>query len=278
MCSFFPRRIRRAAPVLALLAASAAAPAPPLAQPLTLPLAQLSAQPSTRPLTQEQVAAHAAGMYASRVAVLDAAGQLDPAAAFTARVRRVAAGLIARAARDYPETASWRWEVHTSADPDQDADCMAGGKILVSQAYVERLELSDAELAMLLAHEIAHAVLRHNLRELEQALVLDPAWAGRPLAALVDAVDHDAALMARLAPLNLAQEAEADHAGLLLAARAGWPPERLALYYRKMMRASGRPYLDSDDHPAPASRWWAARALAATLAVPDAPDAPDVQR
>ncbi|MBA5639779.1 M48 family metalloprotease [Duganella sp. LX20W] len=221
-----------------------------------------------QPLTQERVAAQAAGVYAVRVAALDAAGKLDPAAAFTARVRRVAAGLIAQAARDYPDTAAWPWEVHATTDPDQDADSMAGGKILVSQAYVERLELSDVELAMLLAHEIAHVVLRHNLHELEQALALDPAWAGRPLEALVDAVDHDAALMARLAPLNVAQEMEADHAGLLLAAHAGWPPERLARYYHKMMRASGRPYLDSDDHPAPARRWQAARALAITLAAP----------
>lgn len=253
MRSFLPQHRRRAALLLALLSGPAAAHAlmPPLS------------------LTQERVAAHAAGVYASRVAALDEAGKLDPVADFTARVRRVAAGLIAQAARDYPDTAAWRWEVHASADPEQDADCMAGGKILVSQAYVERLALTDAELAMLLAHEIAHAALRHNLLELERALALDPAWAGRPFEALVDAVDHDAALMARLAPLNLAQEAEADHAGLLLAARAGWPAQRLAGYYRKMMRASGRPYFDSDDHPAPASRWQAARALAATLAAPE---------
>lgn len=255
MHAFLPHPARRAAQSLALLALLAG-PAAALSQPLALPL------------TQARVAAQAAGVYAGRVAALDAAGKLDPAPAFAARVRRVAAGLIAQAAHDYPETAAWRWEVHATSDPEQDADCMAGGKILVSQAYVERLELSDPELAMLLAHEIAHAALRHNLRELEQALVLEPAWAGRPFEALVEAVDHDAALMARLAPLNLAQEQQADHAGLLLAARAGWAPDRLALYYRKMMRASGRPYLDSDDHPAPASRWQAARALAVTLAAP----------
>jgi predicted Zn-dependent protease len=245
MTSFLPQA-RRAALALALLAGTAAAQA----------------------LTQEQVAANAGAVYATRIAALDAAGRLDPGAAFAARVRRVAAGLIAQAARDYPETAGWHWEVHATSDPEQDADCMAGGKILVSQAYVERLELTDPELAMLLAHEIAHAALRHNLKELELAQALDPAWARRPLEALVQAVDHDAALMARLAPLNLAQEAEADHAGLLLAAHAGWPAARLAGYYRKMMRASGRPYFDSDSHPAPASRWQAARTLAATLAPP----------
>ncbi|HEU4845741.1 MAG TPA: M48 family metalloprotease [Burkholderiaceae bacterium] len=255
MRSFFQRQARRAVPaLLALLACAAAAQAP--------------AQAPAQALTQEQVAAHAAGVYATRVAALDEAGRLDPGAAFAARVRRVAAGLIAQAARDYPETAAWQWEVHATAEPEQDADCMAGGKMLVSQAYVERLELSDAELAMLLAHEIAHAALRHNLKELELALALEPARAGQPFEALVQAVDNDAALMARLAPLDLAQEAEADHAGLLLAARAGWPAGRLANYYHKMMQASGRPYFDSDSHPAPASRWQAARALAATLAAP----------
>jgi predicted Zn-dependent protease len=213
------------------------------------------------PLTQQQVVERAAILYAGRLDKLS----LDADPRFTERVRAVAQPLIAQAARDYPETSHWAWEIHTTGDPDQNADCMAGGKILVSAAYVARLELSDAELAMLLAHEIEHAALRHNLKEYQQALLLDPRWAQRPYLELEHAVDHDSELIDLLAATNYQQEEEADREGLLLAWRAGWPAARLATYFKKMARASDRPRRAKPDYPSPLQRWRAARDLANTL-------------
>lgn len=223
--------------------------------------AQLALSPAGAAVTQEQVVARAAVLYAGRLA-----GHLiDRDQRFSTRVRAIAAVLIAQAQRDYPETAGWAWEVHTTDDSDQNADCMAGGKILVSQPYVERLGLSDAELAMLLAHEIEHAALRHNLLEYEAALRLEPAWAQRPFIELEYAVDNDMALIGKLAATNYAQEEEADREGMRLAWRAGWPAERLAGYFRKMLRASDWPRRSKPDYPSPAQRWQAAQALAAGL-------------
>ncbi|WP_332854633.1 M48 family metalloprotease [Duganella sp. S19_KUP01_CR8] len=212
-------------------------------------------------MTQQLLIARAAQVYATR---LDE-HVLDADARFTARVNAIAATLIARAKRDYPDTASWAWEVHTTNDPDQNADCMAGGKILVSQAYVQRLELGDAELAMLLAHEIEHAALHHNLKEYQQALQLAPHWAERPFLELEHAVDYDNELIDQLASTNYAQEVEADREGMLLAWRAGWPAEQLAGYFRKMYRGSFQPRRSKPDYPSPQLRWQAARELAATL-------------
>ena len=225
----------------------------------------ITAASVTAAVSQPQVVARAAEAYAARLATLDAAHALDADTRFLERVQRIAAGLIAQAASDYPETAGWSWQIHTTAEPEQDADCMAGGKILVGQPYAERLALNDAELAMLLSHEIAHAALRHNLQEYELALRLEPNRAARPFADLWNAVDHDRPLMDKLAPLGREQEAEADRAGLLLAVHAGWPPERLANYYHKLLRASDWPARDSDSHPSPLSRWHAMQALASTL-------------
>ena len=216
---------------------------------------------ATEPLTQELVAGRAAILYAERLDRLT----IDADADFTARVRAIAQPLIAQAARDHPETLGWAWEIHTTSEPAQNADCMAGGKILVSAAYVERLGLGDAELAMLLAHEIAHAALRHNLREYQQALLLDPRWARRPHLELEHAVDHDSELMDLLAATNYQHEQEADREGLLLAWRAGWPAARLATYFKKTARASDRPRRGQPDYPSPMQRWQAARELANTL-------------
>jgi len=246
-----------AAAMATLAAMAAAAPSAP--------------EPSAAAITQEQVIAHATAAYAERLAELSGRAALDADESFLLRLRRIAAPLIAQAARDYPASAGWHWELHTSSAPDQDADCMAGGKLLVGQTHAERLQLSDAELAMLLSHEIAHAVLRHNLLEYQEALRLEPARAARPFRELWDAVDHDTALMDKLAPLGRAQEEEADRAGMLLAWRAGWAPMRLAGYYHKLARNSAWPGLDSATHPAPQTRWQAMQALAANLAAKLAP-------
>ncbi|AKU21737.1 M48 family metalloprotease [Massilia sp. NR 4-1] len=216
-------------------------------------------------LDQAQVEQGAARLYRERIEELRRAHSLDADPAFHARVERILLPLLAQAARDYPVSAAWSWEWHTTPDGDENAFAMAGGKLLLSREFTRRLELNDAELAMLLAHEIAHAVLLHNLREFEQAMRLDPQWAARPFAELEHAVDHDQALMRRLAPLNLQQEEEADREGLQLAWRAGWPAAKLARYFHKLSRNSYAPYLDSFAHPAPARRWQAARLLAGQL-------------
>ncbi|RZT04370.1 Peptidase family M48 [Duganella sp. CF402] len=227
-----------------LLAALLAAPPAPAATP-----------------TADEVVARAAVLYADRLAD----HIIDRDQYFTTRVRRIADRLVAQAQRDYPETAGWAWEVHTTDDGDITADCMAGGKILVSKPYVERLQLNDDELAMLLAHEIEHAALHHNLKEYQAALRIDAVWEQRSFLELEHAVDHDRTLMGKLAATNYAQEEEADREGLRLAWRAGWPAERLAGYFRKMMRASDWPRLSKADYPSPAQRWRAAQAVAADL-------------
>jgi len=237
-------------------------------------LAALLAAPATGfafqpPPDQRQVMAGAAVLYNERIADLRAAQLLDNDAAFHARVQRVAQPLLAQAARDYPEAAAWPWEVHTTTDPEELAYAFAGGKLLVSSAHATALQLSDGELAMVLAHEIAHAVLRHNLLEYQEALKLEPAWQARPFAELEYAVDHDSALMAKLAPLGKQQELEADREGLKLAARAGWPPHVLAGYFRKLAQASSAPNTGGFAHPSPASRWRAARETAKAVTAND---------
>lgn len=216
-------------------------------------------------LTQDEVLAGAKAMYDARIAAIARRHALDADAHFLARATRIAQRLAAQAARDHPESARWSWELHTTTDSDENASCMAGGKLLLGQPFADSLELDDAELAMVLAHEMQHALLQHNLQEYAEALRLDPSWRARPFAELETAVDHDPELMRQLEPLNFAQEREADREGMLLAVRTGWRATRLAGYFRKLARASRAPNFDSATHPAPAARWQAARALAARL-------------
>jgi len=222
-------------------------------------------QGAAQAVTQEQVMAGAARLYEKHIAQLRAGRRLDDNARFAARVAAVAAPLIEQARRDFPESANWAWELHTTSDDEENAFSMAGGKLLVGAGFVDRLGLNDAELAMLLAHEICHSVLLHNLREHEEAIRLEPRWATRPYQELEDATDNDGALMRKLAPLNSRQEEESDREGMRLAVRAGWKPSELARFFRKLERNSHSPNFGSVDHPAPSLRARAAREMAAQL-------------
>ena len=184
----------------------------------------------------------AAARFREILAALAARNKLDDNRAILDRVRPIAAGLIAAAAGVRPETAGWSWEIHVTSDSSVAAFCMAGGKILVGSVFVERLELGDGELAMLLAHEIGHAVAGHR-REAERG-----------------SMDSDVAEEARRTQTAVLQESEADGLGLRLACRAGWPASGLANFYEKLA-AQESPGTFNSSHPPAASRVDAVKAL-----------------
>lgn len=164
----------------------------------------------------------AAEAYRRELAALAARGALDADAALLESVRRVSRRLILAAADIHPGSATWEWEVHVTVDPSTAAFCMPGGKILVGSAFVHRLALDDGELAMLLAHEMAHALAGHRR---ERTLASNP--------------DADPAGEVLATARALAQEDEADRIGIGLALRAGWPPQALVAFFDKL--AAGEP-------------------------------------
>lgn len=220
--------------VLSVLAFCAAAA---LAQPANPPAA------ADADAFREAAAAH----YRSILASLSAKGRLDDDPALLARSRRIAAGLVVAAAQVRPETAAWSWEVHVTSDASRGTFCIAGGKVLVGSERVRSLELADGELAMMLGHEIAHAVAGHR-REAPRA-----------------SIDGDPAQEVREAEIAVMQENEADRIGMLLAHRAGWAAASLVSFFDKLAQREP-PGTFSSSHPSAASRSAAAHALAESLA------------
>jgi predicted Zn-dependent protease len=197
--------------------------------------------------------------YIARVVGLAAAGRLDEDRALLARVRAIGAALIRAAVDMKPEAAEWQWEFHVTSDPEVEAFCMAGGKILVGAGFVHQLALDDGELATLLAHEVAHAVAEHHREILSAALFLNqPAV---PLDVLLERMDTDLGMQIRLAGLASLQESEADQLGMVLAHRAGWPAAAMLSFYRKLAGIDSGSGLASS-HPAPGSRVSMAKGMA----------------
>ncbi|MES2257898.1 MAG: M48 family metallopeptidase [Pseudomonadota bacterium] len=197
--------------------------------------------------------------YIEQVVSLAAAGRLDGDRVLLRRLRTIGAGLIRAAVELKPEAAAWSWEVHTTDDPDVDAFCMAGGKILVGSGFVRRLALDDGELAVLLAHEVTHALAEHQRETLSEALFLNRPVV--PLDVMLERLDTDLSLQIRLAGLSVLQESEADQLGMVLAHRAGWPAAAMLRFYRKLAQAEQGRALAST-HPAPASRVSMAKGMA----------------
>jgi len=137
---------------------------------------------------------------------------------------------------------SWDWQVNLIASKEINAFCMPGGKIAFYTGILDRLQLSDDETAMIMGHEMAHALREHARARLAKSEVTN---LGVTLAAqllgLKETGNAVASLGAQLLSLKFSRndETEADLVGLELAARAGYNPEAGVSLWRKMGEVTG---------------------------------------
>jgi predicted Zn-dependent protease len=163
------------------------------------------------------------------------------------RVREVAGRLTAVTGTFRPDAPGWRWETNVIASDDLNAWCMPGGKIAVFSGLMEKLKLTDDELAAVMGHEIAHALREHGREKAGQSMGVGIAAAlGGMIGAYygLDAgVGQDligaAGDLAFMRPNSRGMEQEADRIGVELAARAGYDPKAAISLWEKMGRASG---------------------------------------
>ena len=159
------------------------------------------------------------------------------------RVRAVATRLIPQGSRFNAETQKWRWEVNVIDAGSVNAFCMPGGKIVVFTGLINRLKLSDDELAAIVGHEIAHALLEHGRARMSQALLqnvgINFAAAYFGLSGIGAQALAQAADVAITLPYSRGHETDADLVGIELAARAGYDPRAAVQVWRKMAALGG---------------------------------------
>jgi predicted Zn-dependent protease len=144
------------------------------------------------------------------------------------------------------ERPDYHWRFVVIDDPkQQNAFCLPGGKVAVYTGIFP-VARSTTGLAVVLGHEIAHAVARHGAERMSQGLVaqaggslLGGLFGGSPNANAVLTAYGLGAQLGVLLPYSRTQESEADHIGLLLMARAGYDPHDALAFWQRMERVGG---------------------------------------
>jgi predicted Zn-dependent protease len=166
-----------------------------------------------------------------------AAQALDTDADELARVRRLLRPLIDEAVKLRPELATLSWEIHIADLPNMGASAMAGGKLLVGQSLLAQSgrPLTDGEVTMVLAHEVAHVFAGHHGESLAAAFNAMPRKPFPRVDAVSGSLDADFGLALRMRGLWRMQELEADALGIVLARNAGWPAKDLLAFFDRLI-------------------------------------------
>lgn len=194
-------------------------------------------------MSADSMNASASQQYTKLLADAQQKGKLNTDAAQYSRVRAIADRIIKQTPSFRPDAQTWKWEVNVLSSPEVNAWCMPGGKIAVYTGLIDKLKLSDDELAAVMGHEMAHALREHSReRASEQAI----AGLGISILSTVAGLGQigqkgmEYAYQGLLGlPNSREHETEADRIGVELAARAGYDPRAAITLWEKMGQVGG---------------------------------------
>lgn len=185
-------------------------------------------------------------------------------------VRRVGSRVVAAINKYYTqqglsdELAGYKWEYNLVDSKDVNAWCMPGGKIVVYTGLLPVTQ-NEAALAVVVGHEIAHALAKHGNERMSQASLqqlggqaLSVAVANKTPAAqnVMMAAYGIGTTVGGLLPFSRKQELEADKYGLIFSAMAGYNPQEAIPLWERMQKAGGgqSPPEFLSTHPAESTR------------------------
>jgi predicted Zn-dependent protease len=174
------------------------------------------------------------------------------------RLRTIGQRLIPYSYEWNPRARDWKWEINLLVSKQINAFCMPGGKIAFYTGILEQLQLTDNEVAMIMGHEMAHALREHAREQMgKTAATRGAIELGAAIFGLGNAGRTVAGMGGQLLTLRFGREdeSEADLVGMELAARAGYDPRAGVTLWNKMAKASeGAPPQFLSTHPSGPTR------------------------
>jgi len=174
------------------------------------------------------------------------------------RLRRIAQRIIPFTADWNPRARDWQWQVNLIGSSQVNAWCMPGGKIAFYTGILDKLQLTDDEIAAVMGHEIAHALREHARERMGKSMATNVG--ANLLSQILGAGNLGNQIIgggAQLLTLQFSRsdETEADLVGLELAARAGFDPRAgISLWQKMSAQSTGAPPQWLSTHPAGSSR------------------------
>jgi predicted Zn-dependent protease len=156
----------------------------------------------------------------------------------------------------------YAWEFNLIDDPQVNAFCMPGGKIVVYTGILPYTQ-DEAGLAVVLGHEVGHAIAKHSNERMSQQMALQTGGvavgsllggASQTAQALGSVVWGLGSEVAVALPFNRKQELEADHLGLVLMAIAGYDPNVAIPFWNRMSQQGGKTLELLSTHPSDKTR------------------------
>jgi len=174
------------------------------------------------------------------------------------RLRAISQRLIPYTYEWNERARQWKWEVNLIGSKQVNAFCMPGGKIAYYYGILDQLQLTDDEVAMIMGHEMTHALREHARERMGKTLATRGAIeVGAAIFGLGGISRMAADMGGQLLTLKFGREdeSEADLVGLELAARAGYDPRAGVTLWQKMAAASkGAPPQFLSTHPSGPTR------------------------
>lgn len=137
------------------------------------------------------------------------------------------------------------WKLSVLKSDDLNAFVMPGGKVVFFTGIVNKLKLTDAEIAAIMGHEMTHALEEHSKRSAGATKITDFAvkmgkeYAGDKLGSIGSQSVDIASKYGVGLPYSRSLETKADRGGLMLMAKAGYNPEAAISVWQKMNKADG---------------------------------------
>jgi predicted Zn-dependent protease len=211
-------------------------------------------------ISSEQLEQTAAQGYSQLKTEATQKGALNTNEKLLERVRAIARRIEPQTGIFRKDAPGWNWEVNVIDSDELNAFCMPGGKIMFYSGLINQLKLTDEEIAVVMGHEIAHALREHSREQVSQAIAAQTALGvGTSVFGLSQTTTQLASIgyQAFIAThFSRTDEAEADRIGLELSARAGYNPRAGVTLWQKMINANAGGQLPEflSSHPADSTR------------------------